>query len=815
MAAGEVVTTVDGRRLRLTNLDKVLYPATGTTKAEVIDYALRIAPVLLPHVAGRPVTRKRWPHGVGTAEDPQRPFFVKQLEPGAPDWLLRRTIAHSDGDKDYPLADSAAALVHFAQLAALELHVPQWRFDAAGQRGNPDRLVLDLDPGEGAGLAECAAVAMIARDLLIGMGLTPFPVTSGSKGIHLYAHLDGTQTSAQVSEVAHALARAIEADQPDLVVSTMAKDRRAGRVFIDWSQNNGKKTTIAPYSLRGTARPFVAAPRTWEELTDPDLAQLEFTEVLGRVARNGDLLASLDAASPRLAAYLDKRRSAQTPEPMPSTPRATDTGERRFVIQEHHASALHWDLRLEHDGVLVSWAVPKGLPETSTRNNLAVQTEDHPLEYLDFAGDIPRGQYGAGRMWLWDRGTYDEEKWREDEIIVTLHGRPGGPADGVRIVLIRTDGEGERSTWLLRRMKRTADGRAQPDGSPVVPHDEDDPLSPPPSPPASSAAGAAAHYVAPMLATPATPALGTAAATRTGQTPWVEMKWDGIRAIVGWDGGRVRIWGRNGTEITARYPELTAAGALTVAATSAVLDGEIVALDSANRPSFPLLQNRMHLTDASAISAEARRTPVSLFLFDILAADTDLTDLPLRDRRERLESLVAASASVAVPPVFDDVSDAWDAARALDLEGVMVKDPRSPYRAGSRSDAWLKLKLTRTQDVVIGGIRPGRGGRAGAIGSLLVGVRTPDGSLHYAGRVGTGFSDSAADALLRLLAPLGTDVNPFADVPAADAADAVWVEPVHVGEVEFAEWSPSEHLRHPRWRGLRTDIAASDVRRTD
>src|SRR6478736_2244320 len=331
MPGDEQVVRVGGRRLRLTNLEKVLYPETGTTKGEVIDYYSRIAPLLIPHVIGRPVTRLRWPEGVAESS-----FFAKDLERGAPDWVHRMPIPHSTGAKDYPLIGDAATLVYLAQVASLELHVPQWRFDADGGRGNADRLVLDLDPGPGVGLAECAEVARWARDILHGMGLEPFPVTSGSKGIHLYAALPGTQTSDQVTAVARELARAIEADHPELVVSQMAKVQRAGRVFIDWSQNNGAKTTIAPYSMRGRSRPTVAAPRTWDELDDPGLDHLLFDEVLARVDSIGDPLAALgfhaggrDAPDGPLAAYIAKRSAAKTPEPVPSSAHGvpTDAGE--------------------------------------------------------------------------------------------------------------------------------------------------------------------------------------------------------------------------------------------------------------------------------------------------------------------------------------------------------------------------------------------------------------------------------------------------------------------------------------------------------
>lgn len=276
MARSERRTVRVGERtLSVSSLDKVLYPEAGTTKADVMHYYLSVAEVLLPQLAGRPVTRKRWVDGVGTEGDPGEVFFRKDLEDSAPDWIPTGRIVHANRANSYPLAAEPAVLAWFAQVAALELHTPQWRFGPDGQPRRPDRLVLDLDPGEGVGLAECAQVARWCREVLDGMGLEAFPVTSGSKGIHLYAALDGTHDAEAVSAVAHELARALEVDHPDLVVSTMKRARRAGKVFLDWSQNNASKTTVAPYSLRGRARPTVAAPRTWEELDDPGLAQLE------------------------------------------------------------------------------------------------------------------------------------------------------------------------------------------------------------------------------------------------------------------------------------------------------------------------------------------------------------------------------------------------------------------------------------------------------------------------------------------------------------------------------------------------------------
>lgn len=774
--------------LRLTNLDKILYPASGTTKGDVIDYMTRIAPLLLPHLTGRPLTRKRWPDGVGTEDDPGSSFFTKDLERGAPDWIDRMPIDHSTGTKLYPLASDVPTLIYLAQMASLELHVPQWRFDAAGAPQNPDRLVLDLDPGPGVGLAECAEVARLAREILADMGLDPVPVTSGSKGIHLYAALPGTQTSTEVTAVAKALAQDLEADHPGLVVSAMKRSLRESKVFIDWSQNNAAKTTVSPYSLRGRAQPWVAAPRTWDELDDPDLAQLLYTEVLERAETIGDPMAAL--ARPRgtgpLASYIAKRTAAKTPEPVPSGPHpdadvAPDAP--RFVIHEHHASRRHFDLRLEHGGVLESWAVPKGIPETTARNHLAIMTEPHPLEYLTFAGTIPKGEYGAGTMTVWDTGTYTAEKWRPGEIIATLEGRPGGPLGRVRLALIRTEGEGEKSQWLAHRMSDAAEPTPRP-----------------------------------MLATLATPGLARAAAARWAEADggaWAEIKWDGVRALGAWDGRRLRILARSGNDVTAKYPELVAAAPAAFGERSAVVDGEIVALDARSRPSFPLLQARLTLTRPADITREAERTPTTWFLFDLLRdGDTDLTTQPLAERRAALEERFGThTGRIAVPPLFDDVDDALAESARLGLEGVVVKNPHSRYRGGERSDDWLKLKFTRTQEVVIGGFRPGAGGRSATFGSLLVGIPEKDGTLRYAGRVGSGFSEKVLRSIRELLDARIRGAPPFADVPADVAREATWVRPDLVGEVAFAEFTPAGILRQARWRGLRPDRAADEVRR--
>jgi bifunctional non-homologous end joining protein LigD len=457
MASSTENVSVGGHRLRLTHPDKVLYPTTGTTKADVIAYYQQIAPHLLPHVAGRIVTRKRWVDGVGTPDAPGAVFFEKNLPESAPSWIRRVEIKHSDHVNTYPVFADEAALAWAGQVAALELHVPQWRVNRLGNPQHPDRLVLDLDPGPGAGLPECVEVAKAAKQLLHDVGLDAMPVTSGSKGIHLYAALDGSHDSDYVNAFAKQVAQALESDLPDLVVSSMRKSSRHGKVLVDWSQNNGKKTTIAPYSLRGTTAPQVAVPRTWRELDDPGLHQLTIDEVLTRMKRRKDPLAALVSSSgnaaeaDRLEVYRSKRDPSKTPEPDGGGGPGAGDG-RTFVIQEHHASSLHWDFRLEHDGVLVSWALPKGVPTSTGKNHLAVQTEDHPLDYATFEGTIPKGEYGAGEVTIWDHGTFELEKWKSREIIATLTGtRDGGLGGRRKYALIHTD----QNQWLIHRMNLT------------------------------------------------------------------------------------------------------------------------------------------------------------------------------------------------------------------------------------------------------------------------------------------------------------------------------------------------------------------------
>ncbi|WP_433346641.1 non-homologous end-joining DNA ligase [Micromonospora sp. CA-111912] len=294
---------VQGRSLELSNLDKVLYPAAGFTKGEVIDYYTRIAPVLLPHLADRALTRIRYPNGVD-----DKSFFEKNAPAATPDWVHTETLPVPGSSKgretiDYVVADDLPTLVWLANLAALELHTPQWRIGA-----HPDTMVVDLDPGSPAGLRECCEVALLLRDRLALDGVESYPKTSGKKGMQLCCPIAGTQSSDLVSDYAKRIAQELEKEHPKLVVSRMAKNLRPGKVFIDWSQNNAAKTTVSPYSLRAQSVPAVSTPLTWDEVAAgaagkrPAAKPYTATEVLKRVEKQGDLLAPLLDGGPKLPA---------------------------------------------------------------------------------------------------------------------------------------------------------------------------------------------------------------------------------------------------------------------------------------------------------------------------------------------------------------------------------------------------------------------------------------------------------------------------------------------------------------------------------
>jgi bifunctional non-homologous end joining protein LigD len=467
-----------------------------------------------------------------------------------------------------------------------------------------------------------------------------------------------------------------------------------------------------------------------------------------------------------LTEYQRKRDFHRTPEPKGKQPKGEPT--RRYVVHRHHATRLHWDVRLEMRGILASWAVPNGPPLEAGKRRLAVHTEDHPIEYLTFHGVIPDG-YGAGSMTIWDTGTYELIEEKPNELKIRMKGER---LDGEWVIVQTKQNEGR--DWLMIKH-----------GTPP----KNDPLL---------------SKIAPMLA---------AAADEPFDSPdfIYEPKWDGVRTIAFVDGGEVRLQTRNLLDCTKQYPEATQAAEALTGAYHAILDGEIVALDPNGVPSFQRLQPRMHVSDESTVRKLRKSTPVIYQVFDILYADgEDLTRKPLRDRLRRLDEALTPMGSIRRSEGFPGTGVAlFEAAREQGLEGIVAKRLDSIYQPGARSPAWVKIKAFRTMDCVIGGWTEGQGGRTKTLGALLLGVYR-DGKLQPVGHVGTGFDERTLRDLLAMLQEHESPTPPFATKPRTNQP-ARWCLPELVCEVEYVEITRDGTLRHPTYRGLRPDVDPREV----
>jgi bifunctional non-homologous end joining protein LigD len=510
-----------------------------------------------------------------------------------------------------------------------------------------------------------------------------------------------------------------------------------------------------------------------------------------------------------LEEYERKRSFEKTPEPKPAAP-ASLAG-RVFCVQRHLARRLHYDLRIEIGGTLQSWAVPQGPTLDPTVKRLAVKVEDHPLEYATFEGNIPKGNYGAGSMMLWDTGGWEllGEQSVEDQIArgdfkFALHGQKLRGS----FALVRLKSGGKGNDWLLLK-KKDADSQAGWDTEQHAwsvksgrTQDEIAADVPPHSAPSADTRAALSEPITPMLAT-------LVSEPPTGAEWLYEVKWDGVRALCFITKGQVQVRSRKGTDITRQYPELSLLPH-SIDAESAILDGEIAAVDEKGRPSFERIQPRIMASDANAIAKLAQSRPVTFFAFDLLYWNgRDLREFPLEERRKQLQRVVKSSSAVRVSETFSlDPKAFLEAVRAQGLEGIIAKRRTSPYRPG-RSREWMKIKATRQQEFVICGYTHGE---RDYFGALVIGVYD-GGELIFAGNVGTGFDQKMMKSLRELMDSLQTDTLPFAKAPVL-LQPVQWLLPRLVCSVKFLEWTEDGRLRAPVFAGLRTDIDPQECTRT-
>ena len=800
----EPVVVLDDVAVPVSNLDKPYWRPEGYAKRDLLAYYYNAAPWILPYLVGRPLTLKRMPNGADGEF-----FYAKQAPPHTPAWMATAPVTSvADGKTiDYLLAQDAASLLWIANLGCIELHPWHARVDDIGR---PDYAFFDLDP-MGTGFSTVRDVALIVHDALCHLGLRAYPRTSGATGMQVFVPLDRVHSASEVRRFVERVCRLIHQADPQRTTMTWAVNERPRAVYLDYGMNAEGKNIAATYSLRPERQAPVATPLTWDEVASdvepPDFtiasiwSRLDTLGDLGEPILQGgqDLRAAMAAVgvepdeqhaprhrvdargavdqsghgltpAERLERYERRRDFSRSPEPPPAPdqPPAASAAP-RFVVQHHLATRLHHDLRLEHRGTAASWALPKGLPDVPGLQHLAVQTEDHPLGYLDFSGDIPEGEYGAGPMRIWDQGTYEALEWRDDRVKVRLHGtRHEG-----EFHLFRTGDD--PAQWLAIR---SGDAAAVP--------------GPPPD-------------LRPMLAVDG----GARAFDDPG---WrYEVKWDGVRAIAttrrpgAGEPAGTRLVTRAGNEVSDAYPEIASLWQR-VLARSAVLDGELVVLDEHGRSSFQLLQRRMHLRDRAAIDRIRRTVRASYVVFDLLVLDgRQVTHLPLSERLDLLSDVVVPGGAILRSDGIDGQGTAMFAA-AIEhgLEGLVAKRLDSPYRPGARSRDWLKLKVRRRGRVVIGGFMPGEGRRRGRPGSLLVGAHERD-ALRYVGRVGTGFTQDELDRLEQRLAPHVADASPFRAGPAPPPG-ARWLAPRLVCDVEFAEVTAEGVLRAAAYKGL--DLSA-------
>lgn len=772
MARTSQIVQVGKRRIELSNLTKVLYPDDHIVKAELIEYYLKLAPTILTHLKGRPLSLVRFPDGI-TGEK----FFQKNRPEWAPDWVEFETLGKGPEKKDYIIATEEASLVWLANLASIELHQMHSRSPAYDR---PDYFVIDLDPPDEFTFPQVAELALEFKEHLESYGYHPFVKTTGRKGLHIVVPIEPRWDFETVFAAAQDVAKPFVAAHTKNTTLNIRKEARKGKVLVDIYRNHQSQTIVSAYSVRGLPGASVSTPLRWEQLPKIEhSAELNISTVQEMVLAEGDpwegmaayaehlhtqrksvrkkaLPASSRHKTPEtLKSYEEKRSFDRTPEPPP----AVAVGEgNAFVVHRHHASRLHYDLRLEQEGVLKSWAVPKGLPPRPGIIRLAVATEDHPLEYLNFEGTIPKGQYGGGDMWIFARGKYTITKTKKDGFYVRLTSK--------ELTAEYSTHRTKENEWILQRVdKPQVDWLRDP--------------------------------IEPMLAQSAD------SPPRSGDYLY-EVKWDGIRALIAVDEGHVRIHTRKQHDITQRFPELLIPERA-FRVTSALFDAEIVVLDEAGKPVFKDAIHRVQQATPAGIERARAKFPVVCYVFDCLYLDgRPIVGEPLVRRRAWMKDAIKKDTPYRVSEIVDDGEGLFNAARAMGLEGIMAKDRTSTYQPGKRTPQWIKIKTRQTIDCIILGYTKGKGDREELFGALQLAVMD-NGSLRYVGKAGSGFDTKSMKEILGQLRKLNPIKRPIKEKP-LDDAQTVWLEPTLMCEVQYASWTKDNMLREPVFVRLRPDL---------
>jgi len=746
-----VHTEIEGQKVKLSNLDKVIYPSVKVTKAEIIQYYLANAAYILPHLVDRPLTVIRFPDGID-----KQSFYSKDKPDWTPDWVSSALIQHDEKKINYVVCNNTASLCWLANLACLELHPIQYQMK---NQPNPDHFIFDLDPDEDLGFNVVKKAALRLKPFLESYGYTPFVKTSGGKGLHVYVPIEPLWPFETLTASVKSLAGLFVSNYNDEYTLQIPKAKRKGKVLIDIYRNHLSNTCVAPFSLRGKVGAPVSLPIQWEHVDDLEKSGAydiyNYKDYLNehgnawkdwRLKQAGlhdqkikDKIANTDTT--KLKTYLSKRDFSNTPEPIPEVPSGDN---KRYCIQLHDASNLHYDLRLEQNGVLLSWAIPKCLPTQNGIKRMAIRTEDHPIKYLDFEGVIPKGQYGAGRMWVLENGTIDWKEKSEKKYKFILSGRKD-----IEYHIFRT----KDNQWLLEaKTNRTI---------PEMPK--------------------------PMLA--------DAAKTIPKPAQYTyEVKWDGIRVFILLQNDTIKIISRSGRDITKQFPELWDTSRFD--AEQGLFDGEIVVLNPQGVPIFADVISRMHTAGEAAIERVSKSKPVVCYLFDMVQLDgKEIYKETNFRRREWLDCILKSGESYRFSQDFPDGEALFKAIEAQGMEGIMAKEKNAPYLPGSRCRHWLKVKVRSNEECYIIGYTKGKGDRVSVFGALHL-AKIDNERIQYKGKVGTGFDMATLKKYYNLFSAVNKTVKPITDI-IEEESRTVWIEPVYRCEVQYASLTPNGTYREP------------------